>query len=88
MEPSVLIVGIIGLLFLLLIVGAPFKPLKWLGSILMKVIIGSVLLFFVNAFGTSFGLHIPINLFTSSIAGLLGLPGLTALVIIKTMILS
>jgi inhibitor of the pro-sigma K processing machinery len=54
----------------------------------VKVVIGALFLFFINAFGTSMGLHIPINLTTAGISGLLGLPGVAALIIIKMVILS
>lgn len=87
MEPYIMIICILGLLFLLLFAGASLKPVKWIGSIFIKIVIGALLLFFVNSFGTSFGLHVPINIVTSSIAGLLGLPGLAALVLIKMVII-
>jgi inhibitor of the pro-sigma K processing machinery len=76
-----------GLILLLLFLGAPVRPLRFIGQLFIKVIIGALLLFFVNAFGTSLDLHIPINLITASVSGFLGIPGLAALIIIKTMII-
>lgn len=87
MEPTVVILGIIGLVFVLLLVGAPIKPIKFIGQMATKLVIGALLLFFVNAFGTSIGFHVPINLFTATVSGFLGIPGLAALVVIKTVIL-
>ncbi|WP_044895418.1 pro-sigmaK processing inhibitor BofA family protein [Bacillus alveayuensis] len=87
MEPIILIIGISGFILMLLLVGAPLKPVKLIGQLATKLVIGALLLFFLNAFGTSIGLHIPINVVTSSISGLLGLPGIAALIIIKTVIL-
>jgi len=88
MEPIVLILGISGLILILLLVGTPLKPVRIIGQLATKVVIGALLLFFLNAFGTSFGLHIPINLTTSAISGILGIPGIAALIVIKTVILS
>lgn len=87
MEPIVLILGISGLIIVLLLVGAPIKPIKFVGQLATKLVIGALLLFFANAFGTSLGFHIPINFVTSSVSGFLGLPGLAALIIIKTIVL-
>jgi inhibitor of the pro-sigma K processing machinery len=87
LEPIILIIGISGFILMLLLVGAPLKPVKLIGHLATKLVIGALLLFFLNAFGTSIGLHIPINVVTSSISGLLGLPGIAALIIIKTVIL-
>ncbi|MFC0274875.1 pro-sigmaK processing inhibitor BofA family protein [Metabacillus herbersteinensis] len=86
MEPILVFSVLGGLILVLLFVGAPIRPLRWVGQVLVKITVGALLLFFVNAFGTSLDLHIPINLITSSISGLLGIPGLLALIVIKTMI--
>jgi inhibitor of the pro-sigma K processing machinery len=86
-DPIIVISIIGGLILLLLIIGTPIKPIKFLGQGVIKVLIGALLLFFLNAFGNQFGLHIPINFFTSAISGLLGIPGLVALVVIQTWVL-
>lgn len=67
--------------------GAPLKPIRLVGQVFVKVLIGALFLFFLNAFGASFDLHVPINLVTSAVSGLLGLPGLAALVIIDLFII-
>ncbi|MFZ0445030.1 MAG: pro-sigmaK processing inhibitor BofA family protein [Bacillus sp. (in: firmicutes)] len=86
MDPIVIFSILGGLILILLFVGAPLRPLRWIGQLCIKIIVGALLLFLVNAFGTSWDLHIPINFITSSVSGILGIPGLVALVIIKTMI--
>lgn len=83
MEPFVVVSIIIGLILLLLLMGTNSKPLKIIGSIFAKVVIGGMLLFFLNAFGSSFGLHVPINVFTAGVAGILGIPGLLSLAAIQ-----
>ncbi|GLB62035.1 pro-sigmaK processing inhibitor BofA family protein [Cytobacillus sp. NCCP-133] len=83
MDPIVVISILGGLILLLLFIGAPVKPLRLIGQGTIKLIIGALLLFFLNAFGNQFGIQVPINLATSAISGLLGIPGLFALVAIQ-----
>lgn len=87
MEPTIILSVLGGIIVILLLVGAPMKPIRFIGQGLIKIMIGALLLFFLNAFGTSFNLHVPINLVTSSVSGFLGLPGLLALVVIQKYIL-
>ncbi|MGG3892191.1 pro-sigmaK processing inhibitor BofA family protein [Metabacillus fastidiosus] len=88
MDPILVFSVLGGLVLVLLLVGAPMKPIRWIGQVFIRIIVGALLLFLINVFGASFDLHIPINFITSSISGILGLPGLAALVIIKMMIVS
>ena len=70
---------IAGLILILLIIGAPLKPIRLLGQGITKLIIGAVFLFFLNTIGNQVGIHVPINFVTSAVAGLLGIPGVVAL---------
>jgi inhibitor of the pro-sigma K processing machinery len=79
LEPIVFVAIIAGLILLLLIIGAPLKPIRLLGQGITKLIIGAVFLFFLNTVGNQVGIHVPINLVTSAVAGLLGIPGVAAL---------
>lgn len=51
MEPYIMIICILGLLFLLLLAGASLKPVKWIGSIFIKIVIGALLLFLLILLG-------------------------------------
>lgn len=85
----VIIISIFGLIILvLLIFGTPFKPLRFIGSVVVKLMVGALMLFFLNTLGTSFNIHVPINSITTIISGFLGIPGVAALVIVKYLILS
>lgn len=86
MEPLVVIALLSGLIILFLFVGAPLKPIKFIGQGIVKLLIGALLLFFLNVIGNQFGIHIPINIATSAVSGFLGIPGLFALVIIDSWI--
>lgn len=83
MEPIIVISILGGLILVLLFSGAPFKPVRFLGQAVVKLLIGALFLFFLNAAGNSFGIHVPINFATSAVSGFLGIPGLFALVAIQ-----
>lgn len=87
MDPIVVISILGGLIVLLLVIGAPTKPLRLLGQGVIKILIGAIFLFFLNAFGNSMGIYVPINFATAAISGLLGIPGVVALVAIQTWII-
>ncbi len=73
-------------LVLIVLVAFRLNPLKWMGRLGVKLIIGAVMLFLFNLVGQSFTWHLPINFITAAITGFLGLPGLAVLVIMKLLI--
>lgn len=83
MEPILVIAVLGGLIVLLLIAGTPIKPLRFMGQAAIKILIGALFLFFLNAIGNRYGIHVPINFATSAVSGFLGIPGLFALVAIQ-----
>ncbi|WP_075980284.1 pro-sigmaK processing inhibitor BofA family protein [Bacillus massilinigeriensis] len=87
MEPIAFISILGGLILLLLCIGAPIKFLRYIGQGVVKLLIGALFLFFLNAFGHQFDIHVPINFGTSAISGFLGIPGVFALVAIQTWII-
>ncbi|WP_455661211.1 pro-sigmaK processing inhibitor BofA family protein [Pradoshia sp.] len=87
MEQGVFIAVAIGLILLLLIAGVPRNPLKQTGKLITKLVIGAVALFLINAAGGSYGIHIPINIPTTLISGILGVPGIAALVVVQKWII-
>lgn len=85
---SIVVISFVAcLIFLLLLFGASLKPLKWIGQALIKLMMGALLLFFLNVIGSHFSIHIPINFVTVAISGFLGIPGLFALVALDQIIL-
>lgn len=87
MEPFFVIGIIVGLVALLFLWGISSKPLKWIGVTAIKFIAGALLLAGVNLFGGSLGIHIPVNPITTGISGILGVPGIVALIVIKRFII-
>jgi inhibitor of the pro-sigma K processing machinery len=87
LEPIIIISVVGGLILILLFSGAPIKPIRFAGQAVIKLLIGALFLFFLNAAGNRYGIHVPINFGTSAISGFLGIPGLFALVAIQKFIL-
>ncbi|GAA0336990.1 sigma-K factor-processing regulator BofA [Bacillus carboniphilus] len=79
MDSVWIIAGVVVLIVLLLFTGVSIKPLKYIGSGFVKILIGALFLFFLNTIGGQFGVHVPINLVTSALSGFLGIPGVLAL---------
>lgn len=71
MDPVIIISIVSAILFVGVIASASLKPIKWLGSGAVRILIGAIALFVINLFGNLAGIHMPINLFTSSVAGIL-----------------
>ena len=57
---------------------------------LLKLVLNSVLggltIFIINLVGANFGFHIGLNIFTSVVVGLLGLPGAVCIIIVKLLL--
>ncbi|WP_338752472.1 pro-sigmaK processing inhibitor BofA family protein [Bacillus sp. FJAT-52991] len=81
------IVVFILLISLLASLSSPVKPAQLAGILFVKVIVGTFFLFLLNSFSGDYGLHVPINLVTSTIAGVLGITGVAALAVIQLWIL-
>lgn len=61
-------------------------PVKKILKLVLNSIIGGIVIFIINLVGASFGFHIGLNFFTSSVIGFLGLPGAVILIIIKLLV--
>ena len=58
-------------------------PLKKILTLVLNVAIGVLIIVLVNTFGGSIGLHIPFNIITALVSGILGIPGVLGLVLIN-----
>ena len=61
-------------------------PIKKILKLVVNSILGGTTIYLINLIGGSFGFHIGLNIFTSVLVGLLGLPGAVCLVIVKLLI--
>ena len=61
-------------------------PIKKILKLVCNSILGGVVIFLINLIGANFGFHIGLNIFTSILIGLLGLPGVVCLIVVKLLI--
>ncbi len=74
-------------IILLFILGKIFiLPLKNILKLVFNSILGGLLIYLINIIGMNFGFHIGLNLLTSVLVGILGIPGAILLVILKVII--
>ena len=62
-------------------------PLALVAAVLRNAVVGCVGLLAIDFLGKSAGVHVPLNLASAGVAGVLGLPGVAALAVIHTWIL-
>ena len=77
----------LGCLIVLFIVGKVFYlPLKHIIKLLLNSVLGGFLIYIINVVGSSYGFHIGLNVWTAVFTGILGVPGVVVLVLIRLMI--
>ncbi|MBQ3378981.1 MAG: pro-sigmaK processing inhibitor BofA family protein [Clostridia bacterium] len=71
-------------IILLIIIGRVFlKPIKFILKILLNSAAGLLILFIINFFGANAGMTIGINWLTGLICGVLGVPGVILVLLLK-----
>ncbi|MFC4077193.1 pro-sigmaK processing inhibitor BofA family protein [Salinithrix halophila] len=63
------------------------QPLRWLWSGILYTAVGALVLFLLNLAGELFDFRIPVNPITSFIVGILGMPGLIYLILVKVFLI-
>ncbi|GGE06371.1 hypothetical protein GCM10011571_04390 [Marinithermofilum abyssi] len=76
-----------GVIFFMLLSRSFVQPFKWLWYGVLYTAVGALVLFLLNWAGEWIHFRIPINPVTSFIIGVLGVPGLVCLVLVKVFIL-
>ncbi len=87
MDINILIAFALGLLLIYLIGRVMLVPLKLMFKLLINAVIGGVVLWVINYFGTYFNIHIPLNPVTALTAGFLGIPGIVMLFVVQQIII-
>lgn len=57
-------------------------PLKKIIKLVINIIVGLIMILLVNVFGDEIDLHIPFNIVTALISGILGVPGVICLIVL------
>ena len=87
MDVKMLIVYI-GCIIGIFIIGKIFiVPIKVIMKLILNTILGAILLYIINIIGASFNFHIGINLITTLVTGILGIPGVILLILLQIFIL-
>lgn len=61
-------------------------PIKIIAKLIINSILGAILLYLINLIGGIWGLHIGINVVTTLVVGILGIPGAILLTILTIFI--
>ena len=61
-------------------------PISKILKLVLNSILGGITIYLINWIGGMVGFHIGLNIFTSVLIGILGLPGAVCLVIVKLLI--
>ena len=57
-------------------------PIKKILKLIINSVLGGIVIFLINIIGANFGFHIGLNLVTSILIGILGIPGVVCLIIV------
>ncbi len=81
MEKYIGIMIIVAACIVVLLIGAVRTKMEWMLNIVMRSILGTIALYFINIMLASAGISLPIgiNALTILTSGILGIPGLVAL---------
>ena len=78
---------ILGCIIGLWIIGKIFSiPIKAIFKLIINSILGGLIIFVINLIGSAFQFHIGLNVLTSFVVGVLGIPGAVLLIILHIFI--
>lgn len=61
-------------------------PLKKIWKLVFNSVLGGIAIFLINLIGANFQFHIGLNFFTAITVGILGLPGVVCLIVVKLLV--
>jgi len=80
---GVILAYVAGFILVLVFARLFLKPLKVVMKLVLNTVLGALVLLLANLIGGLFGFRIALNVYTSFIVGVLGIPGFILLVILK-----
>lgn len=87
MDVNMSILVIISCICIFFVIGKIFiVPIKWIAKLILNSILGGVLIWIINLIGGIWSFHIGLNLWTSILVGILGVPGALLLIFIRLMV--
>ncbi len=82
---SVILAYAVGIILLFILGRVLLVPMKVVLKLVYNALLGAIALIAVNFVGGLVGFHIAFNVITAFIVGILGIPGLILLIILKLM---
>ncbi len=77
----------IGCIVMIMIIGKIFViPLRKILKLILNSIIGAVLIYIINIVGSNFNFHIGLNWWTIVCSGILGVPGVILIFVLKVLL--
>ncbi len=76
--PAIVIVALVLIAILIFT-----KPIRFILKLLLNTLIGFVALILINKFGASLGISLGVNWINAAVVGVLGIPGLALLLVLK-----
>jgi len=79
----IVLAWVAGVLIVLALGKALILPMKVVFRLLINCLLGGLVILLINLLGQPFGFFIPLNIISALVAGILGLPGIILMVILK-----
>jgi len=79
----IVLAWIAGILIVLALGKVLLLPMKVILRLIINGLLGGLAIFLINLLGQPIGFFIPLNIVSALVAGILGLPGIILLVILK-----
>ena len=83
MDINTVILYLACIIFLFIIGKIFILPLKSVLKIIGNSILGGILIFIINSIGSIWNFHIGLNIVTALVTGILGVPGVVLLIVLK-----
>lgn len=83
LELNIILAYAVGLILLYVVGWILLIPLKWIIRLVWNSILGAIMLFVINIIGGIWGISLVINPLSAVIAGVLGMPGVILLLLLK-----
>lgn len=79
----IIVIAVIAVIFIVVLITLLKSPIKCIFKFLIHMLMGLIMLVLLNIIGASFGVELELKLFNILVSGILGLPGVILLLILK-----
>lgn len=83
LELNIILAYAVGLILLYVVGWILLIPLRWMIRLIWNGTLGGIILFVINLIGGIWGIHLAINPFSAILVGVLGIPGVILLLLLK-----